>query len=697
MDINIKANLKPISAGDFNYSNIESPYSANTLYFTKDGEPHMIVSGEIHFSRVPAYRWRETLLKMKASGLNAVATYVFWNHHEEIKGKFDFSGDRDIAKFLSVCKELELPVVMRIGPWCHGEAIRGGFPKRIDMLHGKRTNNKKYLEQVREYWTGLYKEVAPFLDGKTVIGIQLENEYTGSTEHIRTLRKIAEEIGFKTPFFTMTAWPSGVPDRDFLPTMGGYPDGPWMPGKKALEPNHRFTICAGKTEGEIGADHHKNNQSEGSVYDYVPFATCETGPGNQVTQHRRPFICEKDGYGVGFAKFASGCNWLGYYMYCGGRNPNDRMYQENKLTFYPNNYQIIDYDFQAPIGRYGDFRAHNDRLRLLHLFATNFDPLICTKQACFPNFDFSNPYDVSKPSCSVRVNEKGEGYVFVSSYEKGLTYGDFRDVRISVEQNGIKTALPPFDILSGSMFFFPFNITVGTETLDAIVAQPIARTDSGELYFAVCPGAEPAYYINGEKFALNPGENEIGGKTVFLLNEDEAKTFYLFGGKAHFAKGTAYEDENGIVCESADGFIDNIKIEPNDLTNRFGFAPTWRRPLKYNYFLYSTGRRAFYSLKMPKNILDGVFDIELVFDFKGLNLQVFSGGKLINDYFNIDGKFIMRLRDYEEYIRENGEFIIKTVPKTRHGVSDVYNEIPLPIGSTELRLLSAKEIRKVRV
>lgn len=132
----------------------------------------------------------------------------------------------------------------------------------------------------------------------------------------------------------------------------------------------------------------------------------------------------------------------------------------------------------------------------------------------------------------------------------------------------------------------------------------------------------------------------FGGKTVFLLNEDEAKTFYLFGGEAHFAKGTAYKDENGIICESANGFIDNIKIEPNDMMNRFGFAPTWHRRLKYDYFLCSTGHRAFYSLKMPKNILDGVFDIELVFDFKGLNLQVFSSGKLINDYFNIDGKFV---------------------------------------------------------
>lgn len=105
---------------------------------------------------------------------------------------------------------------------------------------------------------------------------------------------------------------------------------------------------------------HKNKKSKSGVYDNVPFASCETGPGNQVTQHRRPYISEKDGYGVGFAKFARGLVLLGYYMFCGGRNPNDRLMQENRLTGYPNNYPVIDYDFQAPLSRCGVCRAHGE-------------------------------------------------------------------------------------------------------------------------------------------------------------------------------------------------------------------------------------------------------------------------------------------------------------------------------------------------
>ena len=84
-------------------------------------------------------------------------------------------------------------------------------------MRGKRTDNPKYLAEVRDFWTGLYKEVAPFLDGETVIGMQLENEYTGKTSHLHTLRKIAEKIGFRVPFFTMTAWPSGIPTANSCP------------------------------------------------------------------------------------------------------------------------------------------------------------------------------------------------------------------------------------------------------------------------------------------------------------------------------------------------------------------------------------------------------------------------------------------------------------------------------------------------
>lgn len=688
MKIDINAKPKEVKKGNFNYSNIQSEYGCNTLYFTKNGKPYTIVAGELHFSRLPKERWRETLLKMQDCGLNTVSTYVFWNYHEEIKGQFDFNGNKDISAFLQICKDIDMPCILRIGPWCHGEVIRGGFPKRINLLAKKRCDNEKYLNEVKEFWQGLYKEVAPFLDGKTVIGLQLENEYTGPTSHIKTLRKIAEEIGFKVPFFTMTAWPSGVPDDDFLPMMGGYPDAPWNRGKSALKPNNRFAITPAKTEDEIGGDLFKSNKSEEGVYDYVPYASCETGPGNQVTQHRRPYISEKDGYGVGFAKFASGVNLLGYYMFCGGSNPNDRLMQENRLTFYPNNYPIIDYDFQAPISRYGECRAHGDRLRLMHLFIREFDNEICTKQAYFPKWKSGNPNDISFLKCSVRADENGCGYFFSSTYEKGLKYNDFKDVNVTFNIGDKSVKLPSIDIKAGSMFFYPFNIKIGSVNFDYILAQPIAKIQKDgkvSCYFAECEGIEPKCVANGREILLSfDKENIIDNVSIIVIPFEKAKNFHFINGEPYFLDGTVYCD-NGTVYQE--------QISAIDLKDESEFSKTQKRKLPYNYFLYSTGKRGYYKLVLPKDILKDNFDIRLEFDFLGLNLQVFSADTLINDYFNIDKKFVMYLRDYKKYIDKDNTLIIRTSPKTKFGISNVYNEIDIPLDSNYLSLKSAKVVR----
>lgn len=693
MNIEIKANPQKVKTGNFNYSNIKSRYGVNTQYFTKNGKPYTVIAGELHFSRLPKERWRETLLKMRECGINTVSTYVFWNYHEEIKGQFDFAGDKNIAAFLQICRDIAMPCILRIGPWCHGEVIRGGFPKRIHKMAKKRCDNPQYLAEVKEFWQGLYKEVKPYLDGETVIGIQLENEYTGSTEHIRTLRKIAEEIGYETPFFTMTAWPSGKPDNDFLPMVGGYPDGPWNYGRKALKPNNRFAITAAKTESEIGGDLFKSNAEEKGVYDNIPYASCETGPGNQVTQHRRPYISEKDGYGVCFAKFASGVNWLGYYMFCGGANPNDRLMQENRLTGYPNNYPIIDYDFQAPISRYGVCRSHGDRLRLMHLFIREFDNEICTKQAYFPEWKSNDKTDISFLKCSVRADEQGSGYFFASTYEKGLKYNDFKDVNVTFKINDTTINLPSVDIKAGSMFFYPFNLKLGSVHFDYILAQPIAKTENDGktvCYFAQCEGIEPKCSVIGKETPLDFGEKgtDIDDVKIIVVPYEKAKQFHFINGKPYFLDGTVYCDNGKVYCE---------QITDTDIKNELTLAKTNKRKLPYNYYLYSTGRRSYYELKLPKNILDNRFDVKLEFDFDGLNLQVFSGETLINDYFNIDRKFVMHLRDYKKYIAKNQTLIIRTAPKTKFGISNVYNEIPVALHSDRLVLNSAEIIQIAEV
>ena len=100
----------------------------NSLYIERGGKPVLPVMGEYHFSRASASEWYDELCKMKAGGVNIVASYLFWIYHEEEEGKYDFSGDLDIARFTDTVKEAGLDMVLRIGPWAHGECRNGGFP-----------------------------------------------------------------------------------------------------------------------------------------------------------------------------------------------------------------------------------------------------------------------------------------------------------------------------------------------------------------------------------------------------------------------------------------------------------------------------------------------------------------------------------------------------------------------------------------
>src|SRR5579862_3917867 len=81
--------------------------------FVLDGQPLQIISGEIHYARIPHQYWRDRLKKAKAMGLNTISTYVFWNVHEPQPGVYDFSDDLDIATFIRMAQEEGLYVILR--------------------------------------------------------------------------------------------------------------------------------------------------------------------------------------------------------------------------------------------------------------------------------------------------------------------------------------------------------------------------------------------------------------------------------------------------------------------------------------------------------------------------------------------------------------------------------------------------------
>ena len=158
----------PAESGYFKLGTTKNPagheISVNSRSLLFDGQPVFPVMGEMHYSRVPQAEWREELLKMKAGGVDIVATYVFWIHHEEVEGQWDWSGQRDLNKFLKTCNELGLKVIVRCGPWCHGEVRNGGFPDWV-VAHKDwklRSTDTNFLAVVKP----LYGEIAKQLNGE---------------------------------------------------------------------------------------------------------------------------------------------------------------------------------------------------------------------------------------------------------------------------------------------------------------------------------------------------------------------------------------------------------------------------------------------------------------------------------------------------------------------------------------------------
>ena len=197
----------------------------NSTFIRYDEQPVLPVMGEIHYSRIPGEEWEEALLKMKAAGIQIIAFYCFWLHHEEKEGQFRFDANRDVRAFIQLCAKHGLWAFPRIGPWCHGECRNGGFP---DWFAERRKGPwdrgyegeldpavKKWYRVLAEQFDGLY-----FKQGGPIIGIQLDNEVRSTGpgqwgyEYLCDLRNFAVQAGMDVPLYTVTGWPGPVvPER----------------------------------------------------------------------------------------------------------------------------------------------------------------------------------------------------------------------------------------------------------------------------------------------------------------------------------------------------------------------------------------------------------------------------------------------------------------------------------------------------
>jgi len=549
----------PAESGYFKTGDNHSPdghvLSVDSRSMRLDGQPWFPVMGEFHYARCPQNEWRGELLKLKAGGVDIVSTYVFWIHHEEIEGQFDWSDRRDLRKFVQTCNEVGLKVLVRCGPWCHGEVRNGGFPDWV-VAHKDwklRSTDTNFLAAVRVLYGQITTQLNGLLwkDGGPVIGIQVDNEFGGSPDYLMALKQIAIDAGLDVPLYTKTGWPAmktPVLLGELVPFFGAYADGFWdrtlTPMNGSSWENFIFKIV--RTDTGIGNDTLGDRKSgDAAGTEKYPYLTCEIGGGMAASYHRRMNLDPRDVEAVALTQLGGGATLLGYYMFHGGQNPDGKLttLQESQATGYPNDLPVKNYDFGAPIGEYGQLNPQYDWLRQLHLFLHDYGSMLAGMPTTLPDLRPTNKTDLTTLRWTVR-SDGHRGFLFVNNYQRLQPMPPKKAVQFKLNLPDGEFVFPsePVTIPADEFFIWPFNLDLGGVKLVYATAQPVCRIDDGNVrtvFFAKTPGVKAEFVFaagqdgGGSKLwrkKVSPGRKvactlntPAGGQIqIVLLNEADS-------------------------------------------------------------------------------------------------------------------------------------------------------------------------------
>lgn len=593
-----------------------------------DGKRVVPVMGEVHYSRIPTDEWKDEVRKMKEGGVTIIATYVFWNHIEEQEGIFNWSGQRDLRRFIEICHEQELPVVLRIGPFCHGEVRNGGIPDWVFTKGCKtRSEDPVFLNMVERLYRQIFTQIQglQWKDGGPLMACQFDNEYGGSGDYLMALKRIATGIGFDLPFYTRTGWPElskPVPFGEMLPLYGDYADGFWERSIEETAGNYykAFNFKAFRSSTAIATEQlgeQKEKLIEGD--EQYPYFTCELGGGMMPAYHRRPYVYPEDAYSMALVKLGSGSNLLGYYMYHGGTNPDGLTWlnetQRTMATNY-NDMPVKNYDFQAPLGEFGQTLPHYYMLRKLHLFMQDYGELLAPMEATFPSKQDMAKGEDSCLRWSFR-SEGESGFIFINNYERLQNLTTKRNVRL--EACGVR--LPKLTIPAGTMCILPINV----DGIKYATAQLIAKR-GGKIYMEQVRDIPTTIALKNGKVLRNlkpKGTEKPVYENIYLLSSEQAERLFLKQKEETGMKFTATFKklrEAGRLRKITIG-VNHVAEEPTD--EDFNHA-------------------AIYNITVPTEAVSKCRQL-LRIDYQGDCARLYANGKLIADHFQYGRPFLYGL------------------------------------------------------
>lgn len=689
-------------------------YGFTNFYMTKDGEPIIPVVGEFHFARFSYLHWEEELLKMKAGGVHVVATYVFWNYHEEEEGCFDWSGNRNLRHFIDLCAKLHMPLILRIGPFCHGEVRNGGLP---DWLFTKpleiRSNDERYLGYARRLYRQIAKQAkgAMFQEGGPIIAVQLENEYmhcgapldswgykngvfmsagSGGNAHLAELRRIAEEAGLTPMFFSATAWGgAAVPEQDTLPMLAGYAYTPWIPNQP---PSGEY----------IFRDLHVS-PAEPVHYDTLeyPVAYCEMAGGMQVSYTARPNVSPESVEAMTLVKLASGSNLLGYYMYHGGTNAVGKHTYLNEFGL-----PKMTYDYQSPLGEFGRVGKSYDRIRSLALFMDAFGSTLAPMGTLLPEGQSDiRPEDTESLRWCVRQKDGG-GFLFLNNFQDHVDMPDREGVRIELETPRGAAAFPhkcQLKLTANVSVVLPFQLELAGAYFVSATLQPLTLlrlNGKPMLVFYSHEGLAPEMVLSRQSVtavvsdsARTELDNDVhivypsvgmqhsvslrladGGEVdIVVLSREEALSAYKFdlwgeerliisGGSRLYVKderllstSEGAEKWQVAICPAPTG-ADTIKLNGGESVEKtsgmFSVYELAVQPYEPTIAIEKPSERHA-SLRIVSEWPSHVSDLFLQVEYDGDVAAAYIGDRMLTDHIHYGEPWLIGLKQYKDDLEDN--------------------------------------------
>ncbi len=316
-------------------------YTKNSFY--KNGKPHKIYAGAMHYFRIMPQSWRDRLLKLKNIGFNAVETYVCWSLHERKEGVFDFSGRLDLGRFIDEAHSLGLDAIIRPGPFICAETDFGGLPSWLLTYPEMelRCDNALFLEKVDNYFKALAPILQPrlYANGGNILMMQVENEY-GSYGNDKVYLEKLKDMYRKYDFNCMLFSADGT-----CPQM--LEDGPIPEIYEGLtfgsKPEYNFSLHTPRQPQPNFCVEYWNGWFD--VY------------GGEHHTREADDVCRET------EEFIEHGNSFNFYMFCGGTNfgmINGANHIDGKYCF-----QTTSYDYGAPLTESGDMTDKYIQLKAL--------------------------------------------------------------------------------------------------------------------------------------------------------------------------------------------------------------------------------------------------------------------------------------------------------------------------------------------